>query len=53
LGEDTIEGSESGACGGENRGRSLSANCCEILLEVSALIESALARGEITVAHWE
>lgn len=29
------------------------ANCCEDLLEISELIESALARGEISVAHWE
>jgi hypothetical protein len=29
------------------------ANCCEELLEVCALVESALAHGEITVGHWE
>lgn len=29
------------------------ANCCEDLLEVYALNESALARGEITFAHRE
>ena len=29
------------------------ANCCEDLLETSELIQSALARGEISVAHWE
>ena len=29
------------------------ANCCEGMVEAFALIEGAIARREITVAHWE